>query len=71
LKCVYDNDQKESQLKKLLNDYYTKYIKAKEKNVVMQQFANEIMFLASYFDHPSFAEEKEHRIVILIEYATD
>jgi len=39
--------------------------------VVIQQFTNEIMFLASYFKHPSFTEEKEHRIVILLEYATD
>lgn len=39
--------------------------------MVIQQFTNEIMFLASYFKHPSFTEEKEHRIVILLEYATD
>ena len=74
VKCVYDNDQKEAQLKKLLNDYWTKYIETnekKEKKMVVEHLTKEILLLASYFKHPSFAEEKEHRLVILLEYAPD
>jgi len=74
VKCVYDLEHKEAQLKKLLNDYWTKYIEAndkKKKKLVVDYLTKEIMLLASYFKHPSFAEEKEHRIVILLEYAPD
>lgn len=72
--CVYEIKQKETQLKTLLNNYWVKYVKAKsekEKKRLLDQLARELMLLASYFKHPSFAEEKEHRIVVLLDYAPD
>jgi Protein of unknown function (DUF2971) len=74
VKCVYDIEQKQSQLKKLLNGYWFKYTKLNtkdKKNVLLEELTREVMLLASYFKDPTFEEEKEHRIVILLEYATD
>ena len=74
MKCVYGNEEKEIKLKSLLNRYWTNYIEAtekEEKKLVVDNLTKEIMLLASYFKHSSFEEEKEHRIVILLEYASD
>ena len=43
----------------------------KSRKEVIEQLAKEIMLLASYFKHPSFSEEKEKRIVIILDYAPD
>lgn len=74
VKCVYDKKQKEDQIKKLLNNYWSKYVELKNddlKKSLLEDLTSEIMLLASYFKHQSFEEEKEHRIVILLEYAPD
>jgi hypothetical protein len=74
VKCVYEMKDKESQLKALLNKYWQQYYSASGKKgrlAVIELLAKEILLLASYFKHPSFAEEKESRIVILLEYSTD
>ena len=74
VKCVYDNAQKETQLKKLLNDNWAKYGQIegeKEKKGLLDELEKKLMLLASYFKHPSFEEEKEHRIVVLLTYAPD
>jgi hypothetical protein len=73
-KCVYDNKQKERQLKDLLNTYWQKYRMKnnnKLKESIIDDLTRQIILLASYFKHPSFKEEKEHRIVIVLEYAPD
>jgi len=74
VQCVYDNDEKKMQPKKLLNEYWNRYLDASGKKAIDILFADltkEIILLASYFKDPSFAEEKEHRIVLLSEYAPD
>jgi len=38
---------------------------------LIEKLSKEIMLLASYFKHSSFSEEKEHRIVIILDYAPD
>lgn len=65
--CVYDKEKKESQIRKLLNSYWTQYNTKMDddaKKNVINDLVKEIMLLASYFKHPSFSEEKEKRIVI-------
>jgi len=55
------------QPKKLLNEYWNRYLDASGKKAIDILFADltkEIILLASYFKDPSFAEEKEHRIVL-------
>jgi len=74
VECVYEKKKKESQIKDALNNYWTEYLKVttkKEKKEVIEQLSKEIMLLASYFKHPSFSEEKEHRIVVILDYAPD
>lgn len=74
LDCVYNKEKKESDLKDLLNKYWFMFISAarsKEKENVIDSLATEIILLASHFKHPSFSEEKEKRIVVILEYAPD
>jgi hypothetical protein len=74
VQCVYDEDTKKSQIKEVLNrfwsEYYSKKNKKEKKNVI-EQLSKEIMLLASYFKHSSFSEEREYRIVVILEYAPD
>lgn len=72
--CIYDQEIKEKQIKDTLNKYWFKYLESgegKKRRDIVENLATEIMLLASYFKHPSFSEEKEHRIVIILEYAPD
>ncbi len=76
VQCVYDLDEKKTQLKALLNNYWSKYVSVKngdgskkERNALIDSLSKELMLLASYFKHPSFAEEKEHRIVVIMGWA--
>lgn len=72
MECVYENDAKEKQIKDLLNKYWSQFLAAsskKEKEKKIAQLAVEIMLLASYFKHPSFSEEKEKRIVVVLHFA--
>ena len=76
VQCVYDLDEKKNQLKALLNSYWSKYVSVKSsdgskkaRNGIIDNLSKELMLLASYFKHPSFAEEKEHRIVVIMEWA--
>lgn len=74
LKCVYQKSTKEAKLKELLNSYWGKYLAKhsdKEKKAVIDELGQEIMLLASYFKHPSFSEEKEQRLVVILDYAPD
>ncbi|TDR52029.1 hypothetical protein DFP85_1142 [Halomonas ventosae] len=74
LDCVYNKEKKESDLKDLLNKHWFMFISAarsKEKEKVIDSLATEIILLASHFKHPSFSEEKEKRIVVILEYAPD
>lgn len=74
VQCVYDAKDKETKLKNVLNDYWQKYLKTrtkKEKNDLFTNLADELMLLASFFKHPSFEEEQEHRIVVILPFATD
>lgn len=74
VECVYDKKEKDKALKKLLNDYWYKYRKnesANEKLTVINELSEEIALLASHFKHPSFSEEKEWRIVVILESAAD
>jgi hypothetical protein len=68
VKCVYDDAVKIAKLKELLNSRWQEYTKlrdAKPRKVVIDGFARELTLLASYFKHPSFKEEQEHRIVVI------
>lgn len=72
--CVYDQSQKEAELKNVLNKYWFDFVKGKDKKVkgkAIDSLASEIALLASHFKHPSFSEEKEKRIVVVLEYAPD
>jgi Protein of unknown function (DUF2971) len=73
VKCVYDLDQKKEQLRRLLNSAWRKYVGVKSddagkkaRNAMIEDLSKDLMLLASYFKHPSFAEEKEHRIVVMM-----
>lgn len=71
LKCVYKNDEKGSLIRELLNEYWTKYDSFggdNERKNIFEELKKELLFLASHFKHPSFSEEKEHRIVVVVEY---
>ena len=74
LKCVYDKSEKQKILKRLLNTYWEKYFHAesdKDRKPIIDELGKEVMLLASYFKHPSFSEEKEQRIVVIVDYAPD
>lgn len=74
VKCIYDLKDKETRLKKVLNEYWGKYLKVnndKARIKLFDELEEELMLLASYFKHPSFEEEKEHRIVVILPYAAD
>ncbi len=67
-KCVYDNGEKEKRLRSVLNKYWSIYRKGndKEKGVAVEELRKDVLLLASHFKHPSFAEECEHRVVLLL-----
>jgi hypothetical protein len=68
MKCFYDDTEKNTKLKELLNSRWLEYTKlrdAKPRKAVIDGFARELTLLASYFKHPSFKEEQEHRIVVI------
>lgn len=72
MECVYENAIKESRIKAVLNDYWAQFFSApskEKKKTIIDQLAKEVMLLASYFKHPSFSEEKEKRIVVILAYA--
>ncbi len=74
VQCVYEEKNKKSQIKDTLNKHWSSYFKCdgdKERKNVIQSLSKDIMLLASYFKHPSFSEEKEHRIVVILDYAPD
>lgn len=71
LKCIYKNEEKDSLIKKLLNTYWEKYDSPNNNEIrkhIFEELKKELLFLASHFKHPSFSEEKEHRVVIVVEY---
>lgn len=71
VKCVYDDAQKGTDLRLAVNATWHQYRKLsakEERDHVIDAFAKQVMLFASYFKHPSFQEEQEHRIVILREY---
>lgn len=70
--CVYKRDEKETKLRNLLNDYWSKYYTAGEgesQKDVVEELAKEVMLLASYYKHSSFSEEKERRIVVNLDFS--
>lgn len=72
--CVYERKDKERKLKDLLNQYWSKYLSVsddKKRKTIMDNFADEVMLLASHFKHPSFSEEREKRIVVFSEHVPD
>lgn len=74
LKCVYDRKEKDELLKKVLNEYWRQYREkqyGKEKIDVINELSEKIALLASHFKHPSFSEEKESRIVVILESVVD
>jgi hypothetical protein len=74
VKCVYKDIDKNSQITDLLNKYWRKYLakrNQKDKKTVLAEMAKEIMLLASYFKDTSFSEEKEQRIVVILDNAPD
>lgn len=74
LECVYGEKEKESQLKALLNKHWFKYSAANsegDKKSVIDELSIDLMLLASHFKHPSFSEECEKRVVVVLEYAPD
>jgi len=65
--CMYDDAEKGKQLRLLLNSKWATYQKLpdkKGKTSAIDDIARQIVALSSYFKHPSFEEEREHRIVI-------
>ena len=71
ISCVYADEDKNIQLRNLLNKYWELYIANKqnnEKKEILDRLAKDIILLASYFKHSSFSEEKERRIIIILEH---
>jgi hypothetical protein len=71
LDCVYAKEEKEAKLRALLNEYWEKYRKSdeeKQKEAVLDELAKDVMLLASHYKHPSFSEEKERRIVVVLNW---
>lgn len=65
--CVYNNEEKNAKISASLNKHWVDYIAQadqKSRENTIRTLAHEIEKLASHFKHPSFAEEKEHRLVI-------
>lgn len=72
MECVYEEDIKQKQIKVLLNKYWSQFLAASSKDTKKEKIdllAKEVMLLASYFKHPSFSEEREKRIVVIVDYA--
>ncbi|MDP3517164.1 MAG: DUF2971 domain-containing protein [Pseudohongiella sp.] len=70
--CVYDDDEKDKKIKSVLNDRYSEYIKCdseKMKDGVIGKLTRDMLKLAAHFKHSSFREEKEHRIIVVQDYA--
>jgi hypothetical protein len=71
MECVYETNVKEKKIKEVLNNYWSQFFSAstkeKKKNII-DQLAKDVTLLASYFKHPSFSEEKEKRIVVILEF---
>jgi hypothetical protein len=69
-KCVYDDAEKVKQISNALNHFWYQYLVAedeKKKRSTIQALADGMVFLATHYKHPSFAEEREHRLVITLE----
>ena len=69
--CVYDHNQKWELLQSAIQAGWWSYSgHAKEDNpekaMAIDDLIEYIRFLASYFKHPSFAEERESRIVVAL-----
>lgn len=70
-KCVYDKSEKETKIAKVLNEHWHRYYATNEvkiRETVIDDLAEKMIILASHFKHPSFAEEKEHRLVIQLNF---
>lgn len=66
-KCIYDFKEKDELISNLMNSRWADYLKgkgSKERGETIRGLARDLRSLASHFKHPSFSEEKEHRIVI-------
>lgn len=71
LDCVYQREEKVEKLRDLLNKYWFEYRKSTEKKqqeAVLDALEKEVMLLASHYKHPSFSEEKERRIVVVMKF---
>jgi hypothetical protein len=69
VKCVYEQGQKEIELKKILNEHWQKYCELtsnQERTTIVENLAAEIALLASHLKHSSFSEENEWRIIIIL-----
>ena len=71
LKCIYKNDIKEREIKKVLNNHWQQFMSGDKAEAVIESFRKQVLLLASHFKHPSFEEEAEHRIVVFLEKLPD
>ena len=74
VQCVYDETEKATQIRQLLNKFWHKYAgleAGKKRTALIEELSKEFVLFASYFKHPSFAEEQEHRIVSFLKYSID
>ncbi len=72
--CVYDEREKQTRIRQLLNESWVRYSKldsSKDKTALIDHLSKQFVLFASYFKHASFAEEKEHRIVVFRIYQPD
>lgn len=72
--CIYKKEDKEKRIKNVLNKYWSRYLSASDetgKKSIIEDLLLEIRLFASYFKHPSFSEEKEKRIIVILNYAAD
>ena len=72
--CIYEKEDKEKEIKEVLNKYWPKYLSVSEetdKRSIIDESLNEIKLLASYFKNTAFSEENEKRIVVMLNYAAD
>lgn len=69
--CVYDDKSKTEQIYSVLNRHWHKYVsnsETKSRQDVITSLSRELVMLASHFKHPAFAEEREHRLVVQLDF---
>jgi hypothetical protein len=72
--CIYEREDKEEKIRNVINRYWFMYLSASEeadRESIIMDLLLDLRLFASYFKHPAFSEEKEKRIIVILNYAAD